>query len=92
MSRGHGSLQRSLLALIEANPPHIDTFALTALAFAVKPDAQGNVAVNGAQLASARRALSALARERKIIGSTARLRGGRRAWALPDHAGRPGFD
>jgi hypothetical protein len=40
MSRGRGTLQRSLLALISANAD-LDMFELTALAYEIEPDQQG---------------------------------------------------
>jgi len=90
MSRGRGTLQRSLLELINANG-RLDTFALTALAYELEPDEQGNVLVSEAHLASVRRALGVLLREGRVIGSTARRQCGRSAWAAPEHAGRLWF-
>jgi hypothetical protein len=58
MSRGRGTLQRSLLALINANAD-LDMFELTALAYEIEPDRQGKMVVSAAHLASVRRALSA---------------------------------
>jgi hypothetical protein len=79
-----------LLALISANAD-LDMFELTALAYELEPDEQGKMVVSGAHIASVRRALVVLFRERLAIGSTARQQGGRRAWAAPEHAGRPWF-
>ena len=90
MSRGRGTLQRSLLALINANGC-LDTFALTALAYELEPDEQGNMVVSEAHLASVRRALGVLLREERVIGSTARRQDGRNAWAAPEYAGRLWF-
>jgi hypothetical protein len=85
MSRRRGTLQRSLLALINANSC-LDMFELTALAYELEPDEQGNVVISTAHLASVRRALAVLVREGLVIGSTAR-----RARAAPEYAGRPWF-
>jgi len=90
MSRGRGTLQRSLLALISANGD-LDMFELTALAYELEPDEQGKMVVSAAHLASVRRALVVLFREGLAIGSTTRQQGGRRAWAAPEYAGRPWF-
>lgn len=85
MSGGHGTLQRSLLALINANS-RLDMFELTALAYELEPDEQGNVVISAAHLASVRRALAVLVREGLVIGSAARC-----ARAAPEYAGRPWF-
>jgi len=90
MSRARETLQRSLLALINANGC-LDIFELTALAYELEPDEQGKVVVSAAHLASVRRALVVLVREGLVIGSTARPQGGRRAWDAPEYAGRPWF-
>ena len=90
MSGGHGTLQRSLLALISANTD-LDMFELTALAYELEPDRQGQIVVSAAHIASVRRALVVLFREGLTIGSTARQQGGRLARAAPEHAGRPWF-
>jgi hypothetical protein len=90
MSRGRETLQRSLLALINANG-YLDIFELTALAYELEPDDQGKVVVGAAHLASVRRALLVLVRKGRVIGSTARPQGGRRAWDTPEYAGRPWF-
>jgi hypothetical protein len=90
MSRRRETLQRSLLALINANGC-LDIFELTALAYGLEPDEQGKVVVSAARLASVRRALVVLVREGLVIGSTARAQGGRRASAAPEYAGRPWF-
>jgi hypothetical protein len=90
MSGGRGTLQRSLLALINANGC-LDMFELTALAYELEPDEQGNVAISAAHLASVRRALAVLVREGLVIGSTARRQDGRRPWAAPKYADRPWF-
>jgi hypothetical protein len=85
MSRGRESLQRSLLALINANGC-LDICELTALAYELELDE-----VNAAHLASVRRALAVLVREGPVIGSTARPQGGRRAWDAPAYARQPWF-
>ena len=85
MSRGRETLQRSLLALINANGC-LDIFELTALAYGLEPDEQGKVVVSAARLASVRRALVVLVREGLVIGSTARPQGN-----APEYAGRPWF-
>jgi hypothetical protein len=90
MSRRRETLQRSLLALINANG-YLDIFELTALAYGLEPDEQGKVVVSAARLASVRRALVVLVREGLVISSTARAQGGRRASATPEYAGRPWF-
>jgi hypothetical protein len=56
MSGGRGTLQRSLLALISANTD-LDMFELTALAYELEPDRQGQMVVSAAHIASVRRAL-----------------------------------
>ena len=90
MNRGHGTLQRLLLALIAANGD-LDTFELTALAYGVEPDQQGKMVVSEAHLASVRRALVVLLRQGRGIGSIARRQGDRHARAAPEYPGRPWF-
>jgi len=90
MSGGRETLQRSLLALISANTD-LDMFELTALAYELEPDRQGQMVVSAAHIASVRRALVVLFRGSLAIGSTTRQRGGRRARAALEHAGRPWF-
>jgi hypothetical protein len=90
MSRGRGTLQRSLLELISSSN-HLDMFELTALAYELEPDDQGKVVVSAAHVASVRRALVALFRNELAIGSTARRQAGRCAWTAPEYPSRPWF-
>jgi hypothetical protein len=79
MSRGHGKLQRHLLAII--NEDHcVETFTLAALAYQVEPDATGQVILNESQLASVRRSLLSLKRE-GLVMDFGRGPRGRRYWA-----------
>jgi hypothetical protein len=93
MSRGHGKLQRELLALIRAIK-QLDTFQLCALAYRVEPNANGEKLVNDTQLAAVRRALSSLAREGLIVGWHRGYSNGygantpRRFWITPEEAER----
>ena len=88
MSRRRGTLQRSLLALISANAD-LDMFELTALAYEIEPDQQGEMVVSAAHLASVRRALLVLLSDGLAFGSIARPQSGRRD--APEYAGRPWF-
>jgi hypothetical protein len=67
MSRGHGRIERALLAVLDATDDHLNTFELTATAFELQPDSTGLVGISPAQLSAVRRALGKLAREGLVV-------------------------
>ena len=62
MSRGHGRIERTLLAVLDQQAEPVDTFALAALVYDVPADPDGVVRLTAAQLSSVRRALGRLQR------------------------------
>lgn len=67
MSRGHGRIQRDLLAVLESQNRVFDAFLLAAEVYDIEPDDDGQALVSDAMLVSVRRALVKLAAEGKII-------------------------
>lgn len=67
MSRGHGHIQRDLLAVLESENRPFDAFLLAAEVYDVEPGDDGLALVSDAMLVSVRRALVKLAAEGKII-------------------------
>lgn len=66
MSRGHGRIERALLAVLDAADDHLNTFDLTADVF--HPEKTGGVVgVTDAQLSAVRRALGKLTREGHVV-------------------------
>jgi hypothetical protein len=61
MSRGHGRIQRDIIANLEKRDKLVDTFDLAADVFQLQPDSDGRILLNDAQLVSIRRALVKLA-------------------------------
>ena len=65
MSRGHGWVERSALAVLQVAGDCLDTFNIAAAAF--YPDERGDVLVTDAQLSAVRRALGKLVREGLVV-------------------------
>jgi hypothetical protein len=86
MSRGRGSLQRRLLAVLSEALRSVDTFELAALAYELEPDANGHIEVTDSQLASVKRALASLARDGAVVPLFRKHPTGRKAWTTPEHA------
>jgi hypothetical protein len=81
MSRGLGWLQRTVLAILEADDRLMDTFEIAATAYSIQRDNNGNRWVTDAQHAAVRRALASLARQGKAIRLGRRYVDGRQRWA-----------
>ena len=81
MSRGHGTIERALISILSRRRKPVDTYELTALAFDLKPDRSGCIAVNDAQLVSVRRALRNLKRAGKAFDMGTGWGDRRRRWA-----------
>jgi hypothetical protein len=67
MSRGHGRIQRDIVAEIENCTDLVDTFELAANIYRVEPNGDGLRILNDAQLVSVRRALVKLAAAGKVF-------------------------
>ena len=78
MSRG---IEQRLLAIFKDRPGPLTTFELTATVHVVPPGADGDLSLNDAQVASVRRALTALAQTGAICGRCCSDRWQR--WATP---------
>jgi hypothetical protein len=92
MSRGLGSLQRRLLAIVKENES-IDTLRACRLAFNIQPssvtdDGETFHLINDAQHASGRRALAGLAKQGLIVNRGRRWSDGRSRWCTPEYAKR----
>ncbi len=81
MSRGPGSVERCLQAILETADRPLDTIELAARAFDAAPTADGYVLVTEAQVVSVRRALGRLKRKGKAFDLGREFRDGRRRWA-----------
>ena len=79
MSRGHGRIERALLAVLDAADNHLNTFDLTADVF--HPEKTGGVVgVTDAQLSAVRRALGKLTREGHVVPVGHSKTSPRRGW------------
>ena len=67
MSRGHGRIERALLADLYATDDDFDAFELAVAAFELQPDNTGRVGISPAQIGTVRRALGKLAREGLVV-------------------------
>jgi hypothetical protein len=67
MSRGHGRIERALLAILDVADNHLNTFELTAAVFTLQPDNTGLVVISPARIGAVRRALRKLAREGLVV-------------------------
>ena len=63
MKRGYGTLQRRLLAILNAKDRVFETYTLVAAAFDVKANEDGLRLISTAQMSAARRALRGLVRD-----------------------------
>lgn len=66
MSRGHGKVQRAILAVL-ADGKSYDTGDIAAMAFDLEPSEDGTTYINQAQRAAVARALAKMARESLVF-------------------------
>jgi len=67
MRRGHGRIERALLAVLYATDNDLDAFELAAAAFELQPERTGRVGISPAQIGTIRRALGKLARDGLVV-------------------------
>ena len=67
MSRGHGRIQRDIIAAIEKSTDMVDTFELAVNVYSIEPNGDGLRILSDAQLVSVRRALVKLAAAGKVF-------------------------
>ena len=81
MSKGHGEIQRRVLAVL-AGASSLDSIAVAVAVYGRNP-------VTLAEVSSVRRAMRKLADKGLVVAMTRHYRDGRRMWALPAAAAAP---
>ncbi len=88
MSKGPGRVMREALEVVRASSLAVDSFAIAALVYGVKPGADGIRRLSAAQVSSVRRAMAKLVRAGKVadIGRSACAPTSRRSYATLERA------